>query len=272
MDLDPQSQSPEVLPREAGTVVSLDMRRQGEGPPWSGWDVILIVFVALLAIAAFSVAGLVFATRWGSMHAMSAVEIARKATFIVPVQTAAYLFVVGFMYLLVRRGYGRPFWRTVGWKWPGSRWIYAVGGVLLAVAIELLSLVVPIPKSLPIEHLFNTPADAYVMAVFGITVAPLVEELFFRGFLYPALARRLGIVAGILITAFAFALIHASQLGHAWGPVLLLFIVGAALTVTRAKTASVAASFLVHVGYNLALFAMLYVYTDQFQHLEKMQR
>jgi membrane protease YdiL (CAAX protease family) len=101
-------------------------------------------------------------------------------------------------------------------------------------------------------------------------LAPLVEELFFRGFLYPALARRLGVAAGVALTALPFALIHASQLARAWAPLLLLFIVGLVLTAVRARTRSVGASFLVHVGYNATLFALLYAGTDGFTNFEKL--
>ena len=47
-------------------------------------------------------------------------------------------------------------------------------------------------------------------------------------------------------------------------------IAPAARTITRARTGSVAASFLVHVGYNLMLFVLLFFTTDRFRHLERM--
>jgi membrane protease YdiL (CAAX protease family) len=142
-------------------------------------------------------------------------------------------------------------------------------GIVLAIAGQLLSAVLPVPKSLPIDQFFRTTAGAYVMAIFGVTVAPFVEELFFRGFLYPVLARRLGVAGGIVLTATAFALVHASQLAHAWGPLLVLFLVGTALTAVRAVTRSIAASMLVHIGYNLTLFTMLFFASQHFHHFDR---
>ncbi len=253
------------------TISSLDLRpSRHEDPPWGAWDVILIVFVALLSILLFSVAGIVIAAHVGTLHKLSPLEIARDARIVVPVQLAAYAVVVAFMYLLVRRIHGRFFWEAVLWHWPAKGWAYLLGGVGLAVGIEVISSLLPIPKSLPIEHFFTTSTGAYLMGLFGISAAPLVEELFFRGFLYPVLVRRLGMLAGIVLTAGLFALIHGSQLGYAWGPVSLLFIVGLVLTITRARTRSVAPGFLVHVGYNLMLFVLLFISTDRFHHLEKM--
>ena len=108
-----------------------------------------------------------------------------------------------------------------------------------------------------------------MMAIFGVTVAPFVEELFFRGFLYPVLARWLGVGLGIVLTAIPFALLHSAQLGNAWGPLVVLFVVGVVLTAVRAVTKSVASSMLVHIGYNLTLFSLLFVASGHFHHLEK---
>ena len=107
------------------------------------------------------------------------------------------------------------------------------------------------------------------MAAFGVTLAPLLEELFFRGMLYPSAAPSLGRGRGVVVTAGAFACIHGTQLGYAWGPVLSIFVVGVVFTLVRERTDSVAASFLMHCGYNATLFALLWFGSDHFRHLEK---
>jgi len=98
-----------------------------------------------------------------------------------------------------------------------------------------------------------------------------MEELFFRGFLYPVLARRLGMVIAIGLTSLAFAGLHFAQLGYSWA-VLIIFLVGVALTTVRAVTKSVAASFLLHVGYNGTLSLLMFVVTGGFRHLEKLNQ
>jgi uncharacterized protein len=241
-----------------------------ENPPWTGWDVLRIVFVAVFVIVLCS-----FAMMWFAMHdrafgSRSMVELARDPLVIIPAQFVAYIVLVIFMYVMVTREYHRVFLETVRWRWPQGLWGgFVVLGVVLAIAGQLLSTVLPVPKSLPIDQFFRTTAGAYVMAIFGVTVAPFVEELFFRGFLYPVLARRLGLFSGIVLTAVAFALVHASQLAHAWGPLLVLFLVGAALTAVRAVARSVAASMLVHIGYNLTLFSMLFFASQHFHRFDR---
>jgi hypothetical protein len=85
-----------------------------------------------------------------------------------------------------------------------------------------------------------------------------------------AAAGRWGRLLAVLATSLAFAMVHGEQLGQAWGPLLVLFMVGLVLTITRVVTRSVTPGLLIHVGYNLMLFGVLYVGTDHFRHLERM--
>jgi CAAX protease family protein len=240
-------------------------------PPWTGWDVLRIVLIATLAMVFFGYLAIEAARSLLGTRDVAA--IARDPRVIVPAQAAAYLVVVLFMYGLVARGYGRPFWGAVRWNFPHQRWIaFLAGGVVLATAVQLGSSFLPVPKQLPIDEYFRNATDAWLMALFGSLLAPVVEELFFRGFLYPVLRRRIGIVAGVAITSLLFALIHESQLGQAWAPLLMLFCVGVVLTIAREVADSVACSVLLHMAYNGTLFAMVWKATDHFRHLEKISQ
>ena len=64
------------------------------------------------------------------------------------------------------------------------------------LGLDLLGRFLPMPKTTPFDQFFERPSDAYLTAVFAVTLGPLMEELFFRGFLYPVLARRTGSVLG----------------------------------------------------------------------------
>jgi hypothetical protein len=97
------------------------------------------------------------------------------------------------------------------------------------------------------------------LAWLGVS-APLTEPF----------AARIGRFVAIVVTASSFAMVHSDQLGRAWAPLLVLFLVGLTLTITRAITRSVAPGYLIHVGYNLTLFGLMFVATDHFRHLERM--
>lgn len=266
----PPNSLPE-LPQETelSQVVSSE---PSENPPWTGWDVLRIALVAMGAIFIFSITIIGVAASLGVLEGASPSKLARAPLLVIPAQFLSYVVIVIFMYAIVTRKRNR-FLFAVRWNWPQSSWpAYVAVGAIVAISGQLLSALLPIPKSLPIDQFFNSSTDAYIMTAFGVTVAPFVEELFFRGFLYPVLARRLGVLPGVVLTSVPFALVHASQLGEAWGPLLVLFIVGLVLTIVRALTKSVAACMLAHIGYNLTLFTMLFFATDHFRHLEKISQ
>ena len=243
-----------------------DLRR--ENPPWTLADVARILLVAIVALVILGAVIIPIAARRLGVPPTSA-QITENPRVALPVQTAAYLVVLVFMVATLRVRQ-LPFWKSVRWNWPWLRWpAYLLAGVVLGFLIEGASAFLPIPKEVPFDKYFTDASGAYLMAVFGITLAPLMEELFFRGFLYPSLNRKLGLALSLVITSLAFAFLHAAQLAHAWAPLFLIFVVGLVLTYTRARTKSVASSFLLHAGYNSTLFILMWLATDHFQHLEK---
>lgn len=241
-------------------------------PAWNGWDVLRLVVLAIVSLAVSVLVTLLLAKRW-VYPSFAITTIARMPLVLVVGQAAGYLPVLAYMYLLVTRERQRPdFLAAIHWNWPSHPAPYLVAGLALSLALQGLAHLLPIPKNLPIDSFFRTPAEAWVLTIFGVTLAPLMEELFFRGFLYPVLEHRLGWTAAVLFTALGFALLHGSQLMFAWGPVLVIFLVGVVLTSVRAMRNSVAASLLIHVAYNGAIAVLMFAATDGFRHLEKLNQ
>jgi uncharacterized protein len=196
-------------------------------------------------------------------------KLAQNAVLAVLAQLAGYIPLAICMVAVVAGKYDVRFWPAIRWNWPRSQWKMLGLGALVLLSLNFLGHFLPMPQSTPFEELFSRPRDAYLMSVFAITLGPLMEELFFRGFLYPVLARRMGVAWGILFTALPFGLIHMFQYGYAWGVVLLIFLMGVVCTAVRAATGSVASSFLVHVGYNATEMLLFAIATDGFRHMEK---
>jgi uncharacterized protein len=240
-----------------------------ENPPWSGWDVLGIAFLTIFSIVLF-----LFATTYAAQRlyyrSLPVVEVAKYPVVTVIAQLLAYLVVLAVMVSVVQRMSGGQFLMAIRWNWPQHWPGYLFGGVALSLALEGLARVLPMPKEMPIDRFFQTTTEAWTLSFFGMTFAPLLEELFFRGLLYPVLARRLGVVASVALTSVGFGLIHAPQLGRAWGPVLVVFLVGLALTIVRAVTKSVAAGLLMHIAYNATISLLLFGASDGFRHLEKL--
>jgi CAAX protease family protein len=264
---EPDEPLPESSPLSMGPVLAPPPPRF---PAWSWWDALAVLGFTLFTVFVFSMIALAIARHIPELRRMPLSDLATDARIVVGAQAAAYPLVLVFIFILVRSRTRERFREAILWNWPGiSAPGYFITGGVLAVVVEGLSRFLPIPRSLPMDKYFHDAFGAYLLAAFGLSLAPLLEEVFFRGMLYPLMRRAFGLTTAIVLTAAAFAAIHGTQLGYAWGPILSIFVVGVVLTIVRARTNSVAASFLTHCGYNFALFAALWVASDHFRHLEK---
>jgi membrane protease YdiL (CAAX protease family) len=240
-------------------------------PAWTAWDVAVMPGVTVLAILVCSLIALGIAHSLRIYHGLSFYELAQEPLIVVGSQIASYPLVIWFMAALIRRRSNEPFLTAIHWNWPrGKVILFYASGVVLAGAVQGLARLLPMPKSLPMDKYFNDATSAYLMAFFGVLLAPLLEELFFRGMLFPTLRRGLGTVVAVVLTAAAFASIHGAQLGYAWGPIVSIFVVGLALTMLRERTDSVAAGVLMHSGYNFTLFALLWFGSNHFHQLDRL--
>jgi hypothetical protein len=95
----------------------------------------------------------------------------------------------------------------------------------------------------------------------------LLEEMFFRGFLYPVFERSLGAAFAVFATSALFSLVHGMQYGWRWQNLLMLLGVGAVFGMLRARTESILPSTFLHAGYNATLFAAVFVAGE---HLDKL--
>jgi membrane protease YdiL (CAAX protease family) len=138
---------------------------------------------------------------------------------------------------------------------PARRWVGALALALppavlaLAVALATLGLMdSPAPGAL--EAYGRRPGGMAVLVVYGVGVAPLIEEFVFRGWIQRPLERRFGAAWAIAVTSLLFALFHFEPGGF---PIRLAgsAVVGYAVFATRSIWAGVA----LHAAWNALLFA-----------------
>jgi uncharacterized protein len=244
-----------------------------EAPVFGFLDVALALFGAILAIMVSNLLALGIARALPRFSGLSIQQLAKVPAVVIPAQVVAYILVVGFIHLLLYLRYHQGLTEAIPFRWPRQNWaMLAAAGVALAFAVLVLGRFLPMPKQLPIEEFFKDRTSAFIMLGFGVLIAPVVEELFFRGLLYPVLNRSLGPWFALTVTSLLFAMLHAGQLALAWAPLMSLFLVGMALTVVRARFQSVAASTVVHMSYNAALFGVLFWQTGGFRNMEVLTR
>jgi hypothetical protein len=158
--------------------------------------------------------------------------------------------------------HGSGLLESLGWTKPGPfspLSLVAVGVGLALVIATLQFLTVSDSSDTPFEKMLQDPASRIVVGLFSVTVAPVVEELFFRGFLQPVFVSTMGVFPGILLTSALFGGLHLMQYGYIWQIGVLLTAVGFLLGTIRHLTGSTRASTIVHIAFNAVPFLALLV-------------
>ncbi|MEX1141542.1 MAG: CPBP family intramembrane glutamic endopeptidase [Thermoleophilaceae bacterium] len=170
-------------------------------------------------------------------------------------------FFVGVAYLLARSvarprswhfGFRRaPLWPTVGWAALGMLAFYALGAIYIA-------LVDPDVEQDVTDSLGAGDSTLGLIAagVMVIAIAPVVEEVFFRGFFYRALRTRWSIPLAAVVGGLVFGVIHYDFEGPD-GLLLLppLAALGAILCLVYERTGTLYAVIGMHAFNNTVAFA-----------------
>jgi membrane protease YdiL (CAAX protease family) len=214
-------------------------------------------------------------------------------------QALAYVLALVASAWLFPRLWERSFLHGIQWNVLAvhRRWYWMVaGGVLLSAAAQTALHFLPEPQTKVFDDLLKTQHSAWLLAAFAVLLAPLTEEIAFRGFLLPALATAYDWLAlertpagverwqnssmhsasallfAAVFSSVPFALLHADQLSHAWGPLGVLYGVSLVLSFVRIRTHSVSCSAMMHATYNCTIFVVIYFSSGGFRHLDKLSR
>ena len=282
-------------PRQTDVQVHFRITDLGPRQPHLGYTLLLLAIgtVLLLVLSTVVIAGGMALHLLP--HSVSQASRGFPKTSIL-IEALTFGATLGIAMLVFPRMWRRSFGATIAFHAEtASRYAgrLTVVGVVLSIAAQLIESRLNLQKEMPVDEFFRHPADVWVVALFGVLVAPVCEEIFFRGFLLRGLAiawdwitrpktaeglaawdastglsRTAWIVAGV-VSSGLFAAMHAAQLGFAWNAVGVLWLVGGVLTAVRVRLDSVAASAIVHAVYNGFIFVLLFAATDGFRHLDK---
>jgi uncharacterized protein len=222
-------------------------------PFWGYHDLLVFIGAAPVALllGALLVKGIFVALR---------LQAKPEVLELLPEQFLGYAFLFGALAALFRVWYGRPFWISLGWKplrIPFSLIIVAGMGTGILVALGAGLIHVPDTPN-PMTNLMQGRTALIAMGIFGVTIAPIAEELAFRGFLQPLLVRTFGAAGGIILTAIPFGLLHFQEYGDSWTHVVLICVAGALFGLMRHLTGSTKAAALMHASYNALFFIAVF--------------
>jgi len=175
--------------------------------------------------------------------------------YAVPLQGVFNIAIVAFLACWIKFVRRQSFGEFIHWfrtfRFPAA-YLISLGA---SAAITVLVIASFLPRSeTPIEKLLTSNGAISMFVIFGITVAPLFEEIIFRGFLFKVFWEIGGSGFAIVFTASVFALSHALQLAGNWPSVILIFGVGCVLSVIRYRSNSIIPTLIIHTSYNATLF------------------
>lgn len=213
-------------------------------PFWSWADIALFVGLGLPPfIMVFS--GVSFLMR------LLPAKPSQGAALLIP-QFAGFAAAVAPLALVFRSKYDQPLLRSLRMSVPASRIPAAIAsGLALAFLVVLAGALLRTPKiESPMDDLMNDPASVPFVAIFAVTLGPWFEELVFRGLLQPVLIRSAGVIAGILLAALPFGLLHGPEYAWSWRHLLIVTLAGAAFGYTRFRSGSTGEAVVMHAAYN----------------------
>ncbi|TGE38971.1 CPBP family intramembrane metalloprotease [Desulfosporosinus fructosivorans] len=228
----------------------IDQRIPPRQPAWNIWQGLLLI--SLVTLVEYSL---------GWLETPNDLDSLRGILYFIGVglgDVLVYFCVIWIFLRLIRR----PF-SDLGFVKPLKRYVVLgfVVGILLFVGIGLLGNL--------LTHIFGTPApQSFTVAVKGVdyqwqfallallggVVAPIKEEMIFRGLIYPPLRHALGRGKGMLLTGLFFATLHFDIVRF-----LPLLIGGVVLAWLYERSESIWPAVVAHGTWNMLMAAALWI-------------
>jgi len=130
--------------------------------------------------------------------------------------------------------------------------------MVVLVSITAASVFKYEPEPAAVFAIFFGPQPKIILLLFILFITvfgPIIEEIFFRGFCYPALRKKVGPFKSAVSVSIIFAWLHMNMIGF-----LPIFLLGLLLVYLYEKTNSLVASIVVHVIHNSAVLYLVFLY------------
>lgn len=235
-------------------------------PPWNIPTAILVWLSSVLFVIFFPV---LFIIPYAQYKKIESTNLQTLSDILQKDQTAlilnliaiipAHLLTLLLAWFVVTNFQNRPFFQTLGLKREKIKFSQVI---LLVISFNLLALLlsalIPENKENDFIKLVSSSKPAlYLTAFLAITTAPLVEEVVYRGILYPAFERTLGISKAIVLVSLLFGLVHIPQYYPSGVTIFLIFALSVILTIIRAYTGNLFPCIIIHTLHNSVQASLL---------------
>ena len=147
-----------------------------------------------------------------------------------------------------------PQWRDIGMA-PIGFIGYYVGSLILTTVVTVLVPGFDLTQAQDTGFTNLTRPYEYILAFLTLVVlAPVAEEVLFRGYLYGKLRRWVGFLLGALLTSVVFGAVHGQ-----WNVGLDVFVLSLVMCSLREVTGSIWAGILLHMLKNGLAFYLLFM-------------
>ncbi len=223
------------------------------------------LWIALFSVAIFTAPNLVLVGVAGT-DAVETVAIESSGLIVLNLLVGLVLQLVVFaVALLPLLAAGRPYNRLLGpTRTTGA--MVAIGlasGVAVAVLAYALNAIVvlltgaeePVQQQL-LQDALAGGLPLVLVSVLAVIVAPLVEEVIFRGVLFRAMADRINLGVALVLSSAIFAVIHVEVVLSQPAALVGLFVVGFVLAVAFHLTGNIMVPILGHAVFNAISLAL----------------
>ena len=157
---------------------------------------------------------------------------------------------------IVIEGMETSFRKAIRFHWPQN--INPVIVTLLSIMLAIILLAIAwlvttlyggnkTDLDLLIESsMYTRVATAFI----ALATAPLIEEIIYRGVLYPAVEKAAGMGIAIAVVSLLFAGVHVLQYKNNVSVIVMITLLSIVLTVARAVTGTMLPSFIIHLVFN----------------------
>ena len=179
----------------------------------------------------------------------------------------AHILTIGLVWVVVTGGGIRPFWQTLGMEWGEDIGFWSSAGLAVALVIMGLILTKLIGgEQTQLDQIVNSSLAArYTTVLMATFTAPLVEEMIYRGVVYSALQRTIGIPWAVVGVMVLFTVIHVPQYWDNIGVISTIGVLSLFLTLVRAWTGRLLPCIIIHMIFN-GLSSLLIILEPYMQH------